>query len=149
MSDFYCNDNISFIAATGVHRDVEYIIVGIDGSHPTAYIRLDSEGFEKCPLTVEDYYDPRLDAIDAHGGFTFLNDYLFLVPNHPLPGRFIGWDYMHPGDAMREIDTSDFRKYKYVGHKWTIEEITVECEHVIDQLLALAWKEKYEKEKHK
>lgn len=73
------------------------------------------------------HYDNIVD-IDVHGGITFSN-YHRCVEDQWC----IGWDYNHIGD-YNEIFGG---LYNWLGeplHKWTPEEIEIDCQNVIDQL---------------
>jgi len=103
-----------------------YYILSL-GTHPTAYINL-PEG-HPAEKGVYDYDDV---AIECHGGLPYGGAILNL-PDGPIEGRFIGWDYAHYEDyigsmsAFVAISSNAWRI-------WTTEKILAEVRYVIRQL---------------
>ena len=109
--------------ATGTHNGYDFIILWYR-DHPNAYIRI-PEGHP--------YYGKGYDEIDdkfiVHGGFTFSDKNI--SKKHNLPdGWYLGWDYAHDGDFCRIPDG-----YAIEGQRWTISEITADCEKIIDEII--------------
>lgn len=103
-----------------------YYILSL-GTHPTAYINL-PEG-HPAERGVHDYEDV---DIECHGCLTYGNETLNL-PDGPIEGRFIGWDYAHCGDYMGYYSNKAFLEEK----RWTTQEILEEVKDVIQQLKAM------------
>ena len=106
------------------------------GIHPCAYVEIPKDH----PWYGKQYYEDFIyDKIVCHGGLTF-SDYLSKENEEKgLNGKwFIGWDYAHAGDyeGYNEMFGFDLQ-----DKKWTTEEIFEEVKNVIDQLVALDFKE--------
>lgn len=106
----------------GNYKGFEYIIVWFK-SHPNAYIRIP----ENHPFYRKFYDEISIDNY-PHGNFTFSDDNLheYYGIND---GWYLGWDYAHGCDFQRFRDG-----YINDGEKFTIDEISKECERTIDEI---------------
>lgn len=100
------------LLACGTHKGLDYYVVSL-GTHPCAYV---------------DYKDYNVDEDDiyCHGGVTYHEGVLYL-PEGPLYGNIIGWDYAHSGDYV----TFSF----FPGMKHTTDEMIADCIDVIEQIV--------------
>jgi hypothetical protein len=113
------------IIAIGEHSGVKFYVCSINGTHPTAYLRVPQD----MPLYGIGY-DEADKLIDVHGGFTYSEGHLYGVENDDK-SWFLGWDYGHYGDyAGYYLRDHLFDNY----HKWTTEEIISECASACEEL---------------
>ena len=109
------------ILENGTYKGYEYYIITL-GTHPCSYVLL-PEGHRYHGKNYNDI------PIDCHFGLTYSRDYLF--QNNIISGGewVIGWDYSHYTDYFSMED------YSIPGYKWTLDELRVEVQSVIDQLV--------------
>lgn len=113
------------ILAVGEHSGMKFYVCSINGTHPTAYLRIPKD----MPLHGIDYDEADI-LIDVHCGFTYSSNGLYGVENDD-ESWFLRWDYGHAGDyAGYHVGDSRFDKY----HKWTTEEIVSECASACEEL---------------
>ena len=113
------------ILAAGEHCGVKFYVCSINGTHPTAYLRIP----KGMPLYGIDY-DEADKFIEVHYGFTYSQGSLYGVENDD-ESWFLGWDYGHYGDfAGYYLRDNRFDNY----HKWTTEEIISECATACEEL---------------
>lgn len=103
---------------------------------------------KSCRRYMHTGYD-KMD-IEVHGGLTFSEYYNEPKGIFPI-GAWIGWDYLHLGDAMymqeKDIAPKDLKMYREImkmqarypltipEKRWTGKEVERECKKVINQLL--------------
>ena len=104
------------------YKGYEYYIITL-GTHPCSYIllpeghRYHGKNYEEIPLK-------------CHFGLTY-SEATLLRENVITGGEWvIGWDYAHVDDHY-DLDLWE----GIPGHKWSLEELVVEMEMVIDQLV--------------
>lgn len=114
----YTTEYVTELLGHGVYNGYEYAIVS-RGTHPCAYVRLPEDHY---------YYGKSYDEIpvDCHGGLSYSYDFIEVMLERS--GWWIGWDYAHCGDYIKNWSTSVHRK------KWTYSEIFEEVKQVIKQL---------------
>lgn len=126
----------------GKYKGYEYIILNLS-THPCAYV---------C-LTKDDiFYQKNYDdiPIECHGGLTFAenriinveefsNKYNCLTLQKFNRDWILGWDYAHLGDYTTLMPSS-------YDKRWHTKEIKQEIKSVINQLIELNLKYKFEKE---
>jgi len=107
------------LLAKGTHKGLDYYVISL-GSHPCAYV---------------DYKDYLVDEdnIECHGGVTYHEDHLHL-PDGPIKGNFIGWDYSHCYDYTRYDGASGVLSF-WPGEKHTTDEMIADCINVIEQIV--------------
>lgn len=120
-----------YILATGEHRGVKFYVCNINGSHPTAYIRIP----KNKPLWFVDYFECD-EYIEVHGGFTYARDNLDGVENNDH-SWFIGWDYGHHGDYFGHYLREPKDYLATHNKKWTTDEIIAECELACEEVAKL------------
>lgn len=120
-----------YILATGEHGGVKFYICSINGTHPTAYLRIP----KNKPLWYVDYGDCD-EYIDVHGGFTYARSHLLGVENDD-ESWFIGWDYAHHGDFAGYYLRTPNDYLATHCHKWTTDEIIEECEKACEEVAKL------------
>ena len=103
------------------YKNYNYYVLNL-GTHPTAYIEIPKEN-KLYRKSYDEIYKIGCD-IDVHGGLTYSDNELMGVKSE---NWFIGWDYAH-GDC----DYTPY--YNSLGHKWTLEEITMHCKAAIDYI---------------
>ena len=113
------------ILFNGEYKGHKFCIMNL-GTHPTAYV-------ENKIKNLRSYGDDRLDNIDVHCGFTYLDGSYWDKNDKTI---YLGWDYGHYCDYA-----GYFEKYS-IGDscgckRWTTPEIYDELKFVIEQLIAL------------
>ena len=119
------------ILATGEHRGVKFYVCNINGSHPTAYIRIP----KNKPLWSVDYFECD-EYIKVHCGFTYARDNLAGVENNDR-SWFIGWDYGHHGDYIGYYAHNPKDYLATHSKKWTTDEIIAECKLACEEVAKL------------
>lgn len=137
------------IYEVGTYRGVTYAIID-NYTHPCAYV--------ENILHVSDCFDPILNTVDVHGGFTFLDSPYWSeadlasdspnvewdptipiasrhVPTPKIDPLYLGWDYAHAGDYF-PYSTSDSEE-TFHNKKWAPYEVRAHVYSVISQLLAI------------
>lgn len=113
------------ILAVGECFGVKFYVCSINGTHPTAYLRIPQD----MPLYGIGY-DEADELIDVHGGFTYSENHLYGVENDNK-SWFLGWDYGHHGDyAGYYLGDHNFDNYR----EWTTEKIISECASACETL---------------
>lgn len=107
------------VLAHGVYHGRNYYVVSF-GTHPCAYV--DVSDLLNMTRKEQKYIE---DAIDCHGGITYLSAELVVANNK---GRYIGWDYAHC------TDYSGYMPRESLAKKWTTREMVSECKRVVDQI---------------
>lgn len=102
---------------SNTHRGFTYHILNVNNLHMCAYIEVEDESIRN--LIVDKDCD-----LGIHWGVSYDNF-------HPIINKkVIGWDYAHYEDCTPYCLDDDL-------HKWTTEEVDVECRNVIDNLVNL------------
>lgn len=116
------NPPLKELIKKGKYKGYEYIIIWFY-NHPNAYIKIP----KKHPFYRKHYIDIDIDNY-PHGDFTYsrvnLDEYFGL-----RDGWYLGWDYAHAFDFQRFRDG-----YINEGKKYSIDEISKECENTIDEI---------------
>ena len=120
-----------YILASGEHRGVRFYICSINGTHPTAYLRIP----RGKPLHGAGY-DYADEFIKVHYGFTYASDNLLGVENDD-EAWFLGWDYAHYGDFAGYYLRYPDDYLATHNHRWTTDEIIGECEKACDEMADL------------
>lgn len=110
---------------SGEHKGHKFCIMNL-GTHPTAYV-------QNKIKNLNSYDDDRLDEIDVHGGFTYLDMSYWDKTDRAI---YLGWDYGHCWDYAgyyAKYHTYDSYEYK----RWTTTEIFEEVKSVIEQLIVV------------
>lgn len=111
------------VLAQDFYKEYEFFVINL-GNHPCCYVRLKSRKY--------DNYDDYNKKINVHGGFTYLETFLYTDEQEYIidDNGFLGWDYAHYGDYTVGFNYKSLKK-------WTTEEMVAECKHVIDQLIKM------------
>ncbi len=123
----YSEKSTKEILHSGTYQDHKFVILTL-GWHPTAYV--------ECKLdNCNSVRDERLDNIEVHGGFTYLDSAHWDDKDKTL---YLGWDYAHFMDFSGIYLKESFPKVgdyeRPIGIKWTTAEIFEEVKSVIEQL---------------
>lgn len=145
MSEIYLGKRIKppKVLKEGFKDGFQFAILTL-GSHPCAYIGVDSNN-KFFGLDCDEIYEKfGYDAIDCHGGITYTSEEIQEVKNDGFRW-WIGWDYAHSGDFTdyanmlsvelsnafkRILERNPFGKHK----RWLLDEIYIELLDVIKQL---------------
>lgn len=103
------------------YNGIEYIISS-NGLYPCAYIDVSHTIYSF--ISTE---NQMLQNFPCHGGVTYAWQKYPAQTEEQKNSWFIGWDYAH-GDC----DYTPY--YNSLGHKWTLEEITMHCKAAIDYI---------------
>lgn len=126
-----------YVAGRGEYKGVKYFFLG-GGEHPFAYVLC-----EETFLLKHKTEWGGLDCIEAHGGVTWTDDISKLKcrPEN-WEGTAFGWDYGHHGDWTGYHTEKENRMFGC--RKYTSEDITRDCQVVIDQYLDALTKDREE-----
>lgn len=122
----------SHLLATGEYQGFRFYVLNIEGSHPTAYVRLD----KTHPLYHIEYVDADKYVPGVHCGFTYGSPTLDGVPVD-CQSWFLGWDYGHSGDFMGCYLMEPEGYLATHTHKWTTAEILHEVSTVCEILYSI------------
>lgn len=123
------NEVPSHLLATGEYLGFRFYVLNIDGSHPTAYVRLD----KNHPLYSIEYGEADKYVPGVHCGFTYGRSELDGVPEDGH-SWFLGWDYGHCCDFMGCYLKEPEGYLATHSHKWTTAEIIHEVSTVCEIL---------------
>lgn len=106
------------IAAEGAYWGRHFVILSTGRGFPTAYISLRDDD-----LLLQKWDYEMLTAV--HGEGTYLGvPYWEKDEEVKRTAKYVGWDYAHAGDYRC---WSGATQYDLNSHKWTIDEILMDC----------------------